>query len=165
MNKTTLLFLLFNLLLFSCAQQKVQKTYQDPTYSDDIEKEFSNIEMSDSQKLRIEALERYRLLREERINKKRSNRSTPSYRPKKITYAQPVEPQKPKRRIIHTDPQEMAIEIEQKLTFYCMKNRKSSRFSQEGSCQEFTDNTLLECKNKFEDDDKNLLYCVEKTIR
>lgn len=163
LNKISLTLILC-FLSFSCSMTKKNKN--ELRYSNDVENSLSTIEGQEEDpfiKRRREAIERYKRLREEKVKKRRE-----SYKPIRIVYKQkrrPRKPVKPKKRIIHADPEVLGIEIEQKLTYFCMKHRKSRRFNDDGSCQEFTENNLDTCREKFDHDDRNLLYCVERSIR
>lgn len=103
------------------------------------------------------AIERYRLLR---LNKAHKNKASITRRtrvkPKRIT------PTKPK--IVWVDIKEQEIEIEQNLTFYCMENRKDSRFDDNMDCSAYTENIYSECRNDFVAGDARLTRCVKSRL-
>jgi hypothetical protein len=161
------LLLLFTFVQACATHQDVRKDQQRTRYSPEVELSLEKIEQHEQayQSRRERALDRYRRLRELGVKP-----TTKTYRPKRLSYksTQPRPPNKPRPRrpkVIHADPEELSIEIEQKLTYFCMKHRKSRRFSRDQHCQKFMAESLDFCKKKFEIDDRNLLYCVEKKIR
>ncbi|OIQ20556.1 MAG: hypothetical protein BM556_01035 [Bacteriovorax sp. MedPE-SWde] len=100
-------------------------------------------------------LEYYRLLR-----KKKSSRS--SVRNKRVT----VRPKKVKKyKIKMVDISEQKVEIEQRLVFFCMENRKSKRFSADKSCEEYTKNILMKCNGSFISGDTRLTRCVKSRLK
>jgi hypothetical protein len=135
-------------------------------------------------KLSFEQLERqraintYRLLRikDAELRKKNTKRrsSRKRYSRKKIikrnvkvrSYPKPqpvkkVVPSYPKR-----DPEEIMIEVNQNLTYFCMQKRKSRKFKDEAECKLFTQEKLLECQEKhIEIDNARLVRCVKTRLR
>lgn len=111
--------------------------------------------------MRLKALERAKH-RQKHFTKKRKRKRL-QQRKKIITVIPtPVPtPSYPKK-----DPQEIMIEVEQNLTFFCMKHRKSSRFREENSCQLFTQEKLKECQDiHLETDNARLISCVKSRLR
>ena len=166
------LYLLPFVVLFSCANIKPKNSPK--AYSQATQDEFSSIEQD-----RQKALERYRQMRwknwdhysgKKTISKKRRNshtRKTPVkvYRPKVKKVKKPkTKPQRPvlAQNII----EEMNIEIRQNLSFFCMKNRKSSRFSNEADCSAYTQNILSNCKKShWPPRDRGIVRCVKNRLR
>lgn len=142
------------LLLSGCATKKPKKVEGPKTYNQAVEDEFSSIE--NSQK---DVLDYYRRLRQQNwqdykeSGKKgnvpyrvwqRRNRPKPQPRaPKKLA---PIPQPKPLAASI---VEEMKIEIRQYMSYFCMGNRKSSRFSDRADCTAFTENALRECEDKY----------------
>ena len=112
--------------------------------------------LSQEERLRSAALERYRQMR---LNEKR-----PKYRhfkkspPVRKTIMRKEAP-------ILVNEKELAIEIEQNLSFYCMKNRKRSKLKGT-NCDDFVENVHTSCTEKHENiADKRRLYCIKKALR
>ncbi|MBT7610302.1 MAG: hypothetical protein HN576_11135 [Bacteriovoracaceae bacterium] len=135
-------------------------------------------------KLSLEELERrkaintYRVLRlrdskqrklrsnKRSFRKKYSKKKTIKYNskirrtPKPVTLKKII-PSYPKR-----DPEEIMLEINQNLTYFCMKNRKSKRFKNQAECKLFTQEKLLECQDKhIEIDNARLIRCIKTRLR
>ena len=68
-------------------------------------------------------------------------------------------------KIIRVNENDQKIEIEQNLSYYCMKNRKSSKFSSEADCFAYTESVKMECLDKFEKGDARLTTCVKSRIK
>ncbi len=61
---------------------------------------------------------------------------------------------------------EMKIEIRQYMSYFCMENRKSARFSGSADCTAFTENVLRECENDHPViTDRSLVSCVKGKLK
>lgn len=56
------------------------------------------------------------------------------------------------------------MELNQNLTFYCMKKTRLSRFKTEKVCLEYVQNTLDDCEKKFKVANTSLVKCVKKKL-
>lgn len=104
-------------------------------------------------------LEYYRSLREMDQNSQNSKRYIKS---KKVTYV-PKKPRRPKIKMV--DIKEQRIEIEQNLVYYCMENRKSSRFSDDSPCESYAQDIYSQCQDDFIDGDARLTRCVKSRLK
>ena len=156
-NWSTWLAISSFLFFTGCATNEVQKT--QPSYSNSTEETFEEIE-------RARALDYYRQLRE---------RGNPSrYAPARPAQVRPkpyVERTKPKP--VPTRPPEMtpeqkeavAMEIGQNLSYFCMINRKDSRFSDEAECHAYTQNVYHNCRNEIDENEgRKLVRCVKNKL-
>ncbi len=143
--------------LVSCASTK--PISNDPSYSDATEKTFEEIERS-------RVLDYYRQLRE-RGNTRRSSTRPTTVRPK--AYKKPRS-----RPVVKATPaplspeQKEAIdrEVSQNLSFFCMLNRKDSRFKDEADCTAYAQNVLYDCKKRLDDEiSKKLVRCVKSELK
>lgn len=170
MNKRyfSLLTLLITLLLslISCSTKPVRNSKRQ--YSDEVEKEFQDIEYD-----RKRVLNYYRTLREKnweeykRKGSQISRRHPPRrHQEKKPTIVLVVPAPKPKKPELPPEKvEEMNIEIHQNLSYFCMKNRKSGKFSDASECQEFTQNIFNECKEKYPIyRDRSPINCVKSKL-
>lgn len=134
-------------------------------YSPETEKTFQEIE-------RERLLEHYKQLRiEEGIDQQepgsakrvrprpRVVRPNPAPMPKKQA---PVQAKRPAPKV---DIESQNMELEQNLSFFCMQKRKDSRFSTEGSCEEYTASVRQDCEQEFEQGDRGLLPCVKSKLK
>lgn len=178
-NLNLFLFALF--LGTSCATKKPIAP-APKTYGADVEQEFNNIEND-----RRRVLEYYRTLRAKNWEAYKSNddavrrynqnisrkkdqgytryqkpKSSPTaITPKKLAAPKP-EPVPLPNNVI----EEMKIEIRQHQSYYCMKNRKSSRFSNDADCSAYTENVSNECEKKYPIiSDRSLVNCVKNGLR
>lgn len=144
------------LFLAACATDKPIK--QEPTYSSATEQTFEEIE-------RARALDYYRQLRE------RGNPDQPGpARPRTIRPKPYVERAKPTPRPkpAMTAEQREAVEREvgQNLAYFCMLNRKDSRFSDEAECHAYTQNVLHNCRNQIDENEgRKLVACVKSNLK
>lgn len=158
------------LTVSSCShfsKNKVRKHYkQEKTYSDEVEREFSLIESEQAsasryyQELRQRDWENY---------KKGSGASSRYYKisPKSTPKTRSKKKAIKKIAPIYTDEQikEFQIEIGQNLSYYCMKNRKSKKFSNKEDCLAFTKNTLLKCEEKYSRQyGRVITKCLKKSL-
>ena len=157
LKKLTLPTLLFSLFLcFSCAHQNPVRQ-QEKKYSQDVENEFSNIE-NDQQRV----LNYYRTLRQKNWEDYKNGGSQKTQRPQRRTYKTYSPPRsrpsaRPRKTVTKVAPEkpalsqeqveEINIEIQQNLDYFCMKNRKSSRFNSQSQCQSYARNIFEKCKN------------------
>ena len=155
----TFKILIILLFLASCGSMKTNKQVQATKkplsprekalqyYRNLRQKEWNNITKK-KDKLRSKFL---------RIRPKRKKLSnTPRYTkpiPKKV---------KPIKMV---NVQEQSIEIEQNMAFYCMKNRKNVKFSNENDCYAFTQNINIECLDNFVRGDARLTKCVKSRLK
>lgn len=81
--------------------------------------------------------------------------------PKRI---KPQQRQSPKVRRVEVDPKEQQREIQQNLTYFCMKMRKDSRFSSGEACEKYTQTVEQECLGKFSKGERALTRCVKSQL-
>lgn len=169
------------LFLTSCAGIKKKKVTAPKTYGADVEQEFSNIENDQKRVLEYyrtlraknweaykrsdEAVRRYNRNYSKKKKKSFSRYQKPKKAPrittKKLAAPKPVPVALPDKTI-----EEMKIEIRQHQSYYCMKNRKSSRFSSEADCSAYTENVSNDCKKKYPIiSDRSLINCVKRGLR
>lgn len=151
----TLFWALLCLFLTACSTTKKEAT-PPLTYSEETMKTFEDIE-------RQQVLEYYRQLRE------RDAKAAPAPVPPKPlqnfrTQKPPVKPS-PRSKAIAANPEELEKEISQNLSFFCMRTRSQSRFSIEGSCEEFTEKVNTQCREQFEPNDRRLFNCVKDKLK
>jgi len=119
--------------------------------------------------LRRMALERYRALRMEYLNRPE--------KVKKVQYKKPVYKAQPKENPVPVveDPavllrrrEDREAEIMQNIDLYCIKKQDSTEFNSAAECREFCTNILLECEseveNGFERKDRSLVMCVKNRL-
>jgi hypothetical protein len=146
-------------LLCACAKTPVKKS-PSPIYSTEIEDSFINIEKK-------RALDTYRLLRLRDLERRQKRKTSKSRRPRKSVIKnfvkikpKPVEikiPTYPKR-----DPEEIMMEVNQNLSYYCMKKRKSKKFKEPTECEVFAQEKLKECRIKYvQEDNAKLVRCIK----
>lgn len=173
------LILLVTMQFMGCATKKVPKNQGPKTYDQSVEDEFSSIE--NSQK---DVLEYYRRLRQKnwqsykdqgrkgkvpyrqwrKQNRARHQRVIPrSSEPTPTKKLAPIPRPKPLAASI---VKEMKIEIRQYMSYFCMENRKSSRFDGNADCSAFTENILNECESQYKIiSDRGLVNCVKKKLK
>src|SRR5690606_27827577 len=69
---------------------------------------------------------------------------------------------------VMTAEQREAVEREvgQNLAYFCMLNRKDSRFSDEADCHAYTQNVLHECRSKIDENEgRKLVSCVKSNLK
>jgi len=119
--------------------------------------------------LRRMAIERYRTLRLEYLNRPEKI--------KRIQYKKPVFKAPPKEIVIPIveDPaillrrrEDREVEIMQNIDLYCIKKQDSTEFNSAAECREFCTNILLDCENEvengFERRDRSLVMCVKNKL-
>lgn len=109
-------------------------------------------ELTDREKI----LEYYRSLRE------KDRKNSKIIRSKKVTY-RPRKVRKPKIKLVNV--KEQKIEIEQRLVFFCMENRKSSKFSNSSSCESYTQLIYLKCQDNYQAGDARLTRCIKSRLK
>lgn len=142
------------MILFSCATTQTKKA--------------PNVPRGITAKEKI--LEYYRELRAKEWEKRQSKQKSKKYKAKrfkkkKSNYTEKKASPPPAPKIKWVDKDSQKIEIEQKLAYYCMKNRKNSKFSNENDCYAFTENIKLECSDKFQRGDARLTKCISTRIK
>lgn len=164
--KNLLLISLFLSFLFSCAGPD-QKAQQRPGYSQDTENEFESIEND-----RKKVLEYYRRLRQQDWDnyKKKGKRLMPrksAPRRPRPSIAKPKRtPPPPKPPLSAPAVEEMKIEMRQYMSYFCMENRKSNRFSDANDCDAFTQNALNTCEQKYPViRDRKIIKCLQARLR
>ncbi len=157
--RTWLNWLTISSLFFLVACATTQKPSNKSSYSDATEKTFEEIERS-------RVLDYYRQLRESGSSRKSTTRPT-TIRPKQYNSQQ-------RRPVVKATPkplskeQQEAIEreVSQNLSFFCMLNRKDSRFKDEAECTAYAQNVLYECKKRLGDElSKKLIRCVKSELK
>lgn len=175
-------FLFLSLAISSCAShQKEKKPPQKIEYSRETQKSFKEIE-------REMLLERYKRMRvEDGILQERPGRK---YRPeprglppqkdesplalpsaaktktKTRVQSKPEQQSAEQRapRRIEVTPEAQRREIQQNLTYFCMKMRNDSRFSSESSCEKYTQSVYEKCLKKFSEGELALTRCVKSKL-
>ncbi|MGB0452189.1 MAG: hypothetical protein ACPGJV_00630 [Bacteriovoracaceae bacterium] len=111
------------------------------------------------------ALKKYYQLRLERLKRRKQRQQ--SRTSKKPRYSKPkvrvVRPKKPKK--IAGNPDEIRIESEQILSYHCMQHRKTRKYPHPDKCLQYTKIVAKECQEKFDVDDKQRIYCINKKLR
>lgn len=72
-----------------------------------------------------------------------------------------------KKEIVYTPEQiqEFQIEIDQILSFFCMMNRKSKKYSDENDCAAFANEQFYQCKKKSNDKiNPKVIKCLKKSL-
>jgi hypothetical protein len=168
MKKNHFIFLAFLFLLTNCATKKVAP--QQRSYTPEVEKEFNEIENDQKRVLNY-----YRTLRENNWKEYKKGKSWDN-RPRRNGIKQVPAPQSQylkKQPVITEKPplspeqkEEVMIEIEQNMTYFCMKNRNSPQFSEENSCQNYTQSILDTCNEKFPIyRDRSPINCVKNKLQ
>ena len=154
--KTLILLILSSFLLSCSGPQKKSR----PNYSSDTENEFESIEND-----RKRILEYYRELRKK--NWKKYKKPKPSIR--RATKARPIR-KKPrptlKPALSGQVVEEMKIEMRQHMSYFCMENRKSRKFSGKADCHAFTQNALSRCEGKYPViRDRKIVHCIKRVLK
>jgi hypothetical protein len=164
MNKV--LTILGLLLVISCSSTKTVESTA-PQYSEETNRTFQEIE-------RQQILEYYRQLREREARGEHRTPPPPTpqaiqryqtQRPPRRPAPAPARPAHVRSSAIPTNPEDQAREIEQNLTFYCMRHRNATRFREEGSCESFTTEVENKCRQQFAEDDRRLFNCVRQQLQ
>ncbi|MBC97175.1 MAG: hypothetical protein CME63_05460 [Halobacteriovoraceae bacterium] len=171
MKTSSLTFYISLITLFisaSCATSRPPKTKK--TYSSEVEQEFKDIEYDQKRVLNY-----YRTLREKNWDEYKKGQNTKRRRPRR--YQRPKrrsQPQRSKtvRKVVPEKPalsdarvEELNIEIQQNLDYFCMKNRKSSRFSNQQDCKSYTENIFDQCKQQHPVyRDRSPVQCVKNRL-
>jgi hypothetical protein len=168
MIKITSFILSISLFLTSCSNAPKKTAPSPKSYSSDVESEFNSIEYSQK-----DILNYYRKLREQNWSKYRSDgKPTPS-RPKEKRY-QVVKPRKklvpaPIPQATPLAPEaikELNIEMTQHMSFYCIKNRKSSRFENKADCTAFTEDAMNTCNKNYPIiSNRSIVRCLKSKLR
>ena len=104
-------------------------------------------------------IERARLLNHYRELRKNGN-PRPKYRPARRP--------KPRRRSVMTTSQRQAVERElnQNLSYFCMRHRKSSRFDDRDECDTYVRNVLEKCRSKIDlNNGRKLMRCLKRNLK
>ena len=139
------------------------------TYSEDIERDFEAIE-------RARALEDYRQTRWQRWEsyirserKKAPKKSLRKTRRKKMRPKSKRVGKRKKERVSKEVSKEVSktrIEIDQQMTWFCMKNRKHPRFRKLSRCNNHTQKILNRCtRSHGHKIGRKVLSCVKKRLR
>jgi len=166
---TLTILVIFNLSLISCSTKPIHKKPKR-RYSDEVEKEFQDIEYD-----RKRVLNYYRTLREKnwkeykyKGNQISRRRYSPTRIKSKPTVVRIVPSPTPKPERPELSPEkveEINIEIHQNLSYFCMKNRKSGKFSDHSTCLDFTQNIFNECKQKYPIyRDRSPISCIKNKL-
>jgi hypothetical protein len=163
--------LILFILLSGCAKTPAKKYVTNKTPTNQKKLTFDEIE-------RNRAIETYRLLRIQDKKRKKARRNTrKKSRYKRKRYSRkkrikhyvkqsPVSVKKIKPSYPKRDPEEIMIEINQNLSYFCMKKRKSKRFEDISECKLFAQERLLKCQEKHvQIDDARLVNCVKSGLR
>ncbi|MFG1499169.1 hypothetical protein ABMA70_03095 [Halobacteriovorax sp. XZX-3] len=96
----------------------------------------------------------------EEITKKRKQQERSYHRDTKITIKTKRQKPAPKKvsPVIPVDPNEQRIEIEQLISFHCIKERMDN-------CDELSTKIYENCLQEFNPGDKRLTYCVTKALK
>lgn len=145
------------LVLAGCSSSPKSRSSK---YSMDTEKVFESIEKQ-------QAVEKYRRMRQKDwntyIKSKRQKTAPKPTPPSRRTY---VQRRKQRPNLSEEQVRELRVEIDQNLSYYCMKNRKDKRFSSEADCQAYAQNTLAECEQTIGRPlHRGLLKCVKQRLR
>lgn len=186
-HQISLIFLC--LFLSSCASYQIEKEPPKKVqYSQETQKSFEEIE----KKVLLERYKRMRI-EDGILQKQRGRAYSPTLRgvPPQVEDAPLARPSSPKARPqpkrekpvpksapspktletekaspkrIEVDPEEQRLEIEQNLTYFCMKMRNDPRFSTELSCEQYTESVKSKCLNKFSEGELALTRCVKSQL-
>ena len=114
---------------------------------------------------RRRAIESYRLMRLRDKRSRLSKKNQTNVRRKKVKRA------KPSKIIVQTPPkpkpltEEQVLEIEQNLTYFCMKNRKNIKYRNENICRGHTQSKYEECKSRYKQNPRiNVVRCVKNML-
>ena len=167
-----IIFLIFILFTVSCAKTPAKKTFVPKKVQKIQKSKLTFVEME-----KLKALESYRLMRLKAIKlrakrkkaRSRRRRNTKSYSKKYIKKYSRIKPN-PIKKIIPSypkrDPEEIMIEVNQNLTYFCMQKRKSRKFKIPEDCQVFAQEQLLECQTKhIEIDNARIVHCVKRRLK
>lgn len=167
-NISIILLVLLPLTFSSCSGIKPTKRNQR-AYSQEVESEFGSIE-NDNKKI----LNYYRSLREKNWEEYKSHGKKSSVRRR---YQRPAPRQRksqarfkkitpaPKPALSQTQVEELNIEINQNLSYFCMKKRKSTRFKSPADCETFTEQIRKSCKEKYPVyRDRSPVECVKSKL-
>lgn len=168
MKNFKFLLLFATILIFnSCAGMKKKTKPEPKSYGSDVENEFSSIE-NDQRRV----LEYYRTLREKNWEDYRkgdnlSQKYKKQFKKPRIVKMRPAPAPKPEvKPLADSEIEEMKIEIRQYQNYFCMENRKSSRFSDKADCSAYTENVYSNCEKKFPIiSDRSLVNCVKRGLR
>jgi PBP1b-binding outer membrane lipoprotein LpoB len=139
MIKITSFILSISLFLTSCSNAPKKTAPSPKSYSSDVESEFNSIEYSQK-----DILNYYRKLREQLV-------------PAPIPQATPLAPEAIK---------ELNIEMTQHMSFYCIKNRKSSRFENKADCTAFTEDAMNTCNKNYPIiSNRSIVRCLKSKLR
>lgn len=128
--------IIFVLLLSSCASTNNQST-----------KKNNNSKIISAKR---KALEKYRMMRFVDWENYKKNES------------------KIKRKSAPFKPlsKEILIEADQNLAYFCMKNRKHSKFVSKKNCLQFTEQVQISCKQKYERKIyPNFIKCIKSNLK
>lgn len=153
-NLTKLLFLTASIMtiLTSCSSEQQAPKSAKKKYSSNTEKEFEQIERNDLQ------TPQYANVRW-RDNNASMTRAKVTMKQKKI------EPQIISNATLSEKNQERLQEINQNLTFFCMKHREDSNFSTEDKCLQFTKMVLDTCEKKHKTINAVMVSCIKERLK
>ncbi len=170
-----LLILIALFLVLSCAKPPVKKIRKvRKQYHQEVEDDFSKIENDER-----DILEHYRRLRSQnwknykqrnsRLKYKRTKTYRPkTHRPKRVVKkVEPVVTPEPQRVPLAPEQiEELKIEAQQHMNYFCMQKRKSKRFKGEEDCLAFTQDIYSRCQAKNPIHyDRSLVKCVKSQLR
>lgn len=147
--------------LISCAALQKPKEKSTPRYSEETEKTFEQIE-------RERLLEKYRKMRADAmrkgtyVKKKRTTRQHSRAR-QRVVKKTPVKT-KQIYQSEQIDPGQLAVEIDQNRSYFCIQHEDHRRFKSGTNCEEFTAAILEECMGDYDENDRALLRCFKARI-
>ncbi len=166
-----LFFYGMNLILaitVSCSQPQKRKKIRH--YDQKTNQDFESIEKTTSH-----AIERYRRMRQNnwssytRKRPKKPTKRKRAYRRKTTTTytrRRTARPRSPTPPLSPAQQREIKIQTEQYSTFFCLKRRKSRKFSNQANCNSYTQNIIHNCKNKSGNQyTKATSRCVKRALR
>ncbi len=128
--------MIFVVLLSSCASTNIQSTQKNNN--------------SKTISAKRKALEKYRMMRFV---------DWENYKKNVVKKKRKSTPLKPLSK-------EMLIEADQNFAYFCMKNRKHSKFVSKKNCLQFTEQVQISCKQKYERRIyPNFIKCIKSNLK
>lgn len=126
------------------------------------------VNLTQQEIMKLKMLEKYRLLRlaalkDDPTGAKRKKRYYRRMPPRKLRNPPTISNGIPRR--FRGNSESITIEIDQNLTYFCMKHRKNYKFTNNKTCQSHTDKIAKQCMLKYKENDRRLVRCIKDKLK
>lgn len=150
--------------LAACSSTEKKTTQKSTQYSSQTESEFSRIESNEAQ-----ILERYRKMREQNwdryVRPNNGSSSAAEYARTRPVYKEPPPQPKPKPDLSEEQIRNIQVEIGQRKSIFCMKQKTLNRFDNESDCTTYVEDSYSRCVQDHGENNYSLLGCLKSRLK